>query len=72
MTGVDRLPKPLPRATLGFRNGRRRSLPRRSVDGARQRHTAAADTAWAYDIALWEIHEAFSALKLCHIKAFED
>jgi acetyl-CoA C-acetyltransferase len=73
--GVDRLPKPLPRARLVdfemaavdiFHEGLLMA-PVTAIPRLLARHGLTFD-----DIALWEIHEAFSAQVLCHIKALED
>ncbi len=73
--GFDRLPKSLPRARLVdfemaavdiFHEGLLMA-PVTAIPRLLARHGLRFD-----DIALWEIHEAFSAQVLCHIKALED
>jgi acetyl-CoA C-acetyltransferase len=73
--GVNRLPSQLPRARLldfelaavdVFHEGLLMA-PVSAIPRLLARHGLKYD-----DIALWEIHEAFSAQVLCHIKALED
>ena len=73
--GVDRLPKPLPRArpvdfemaAVDIFHEGLLMAPVPAIPRLLARHGLTFD-----DIALWEIHEAFSAQVLCHIKALED
>src|ERR1700724_3600286 len=73
--GAERLPAALPRARLVdfemaavdiFHEGLLMA-PGTAIPRLLARHGMKFD-----DIALWEIHEAFSAQVLCHIKALED
>src|SRR5580692_1166963 len=73
--GLDRLPAQLPRARLVdfemaavdiFHEGLLMA-PVSAIPRLLARHGLTFD-----DIALWEIHEAFSAQVLCHIKALQD
>jgi acetyl-CoA C-acetyltransferase len=73
--GLNRLPSNLPRARLVdfemaavdiFHEGLLMA-PVSAIPRLLQRHGLKYD-----DIALWEIHEAFSAQVLCHIKGLED
>jgi acetyl-CoA C-acetyltransferase len=73
--GLDRLPAELPRARLVdfemaavdiFHEGLLMA-PVSAIPRSLARHGLTFD-----DIALWEIHEAFSAQVLCHIKALQD
>jgi acetyl-CoA C-acetyltransferase len=73
--GADRLPAALPRARLVdfemaavdiFHEGLLMA-PVSAIPRLLARHGLTFD-----DIALWEIHEAFSAQVLCHIKALDD
>jgi acetyl-CoA C-acetyltransferase len=73
--GLSRLPAALPRARLVdfemaavdiFREGLLMT-PVTAIPRLLSRHGLKFD-----DIALWEIHEAFSAQVLCHIKGLED
>lgn len=73
--GMNRLPRRLPRARLVdfemaavdiFTEGLLMA-PVTAIPRLLARHGLRFD-----DIALWEIHEAFSAQVLCHIKALED
>ena len=73
--GLERLPEAVPRARLVdfemaavdiFHEGLLMA-PVSAIPRLLARHGLTFD-----DIALWEIHEAFSAQVLCHIKALED
>jgi acetyl-CoA C-acetyltransferase len=73
--GLDRLPGGLPRARLvdfeiaavDIFNEGLLMAPVSAIPRVLARHGLKFD-----DISLWEIHEAFSAQVLCHIKALED
>jgi acetyl-CoA C-acetyltransferase len=73
--GLDRLPGGLPRARLvdfeiaavDIFNEGLLMAPVSAIPRVLTRHGLKFD-----DISLWEIHEAFSAQVLCHIKALED
>ena len=73
--GLDRLPGGLPRARLvdfeiaavDIFNEGLLMAPVSAIPRVLARHGLKFN-----DIALWEIHEAFSAQVLCHIKALED
>ena len=73
--GLDRLPGGLPRARLvdfeiaavDIFNEGLLMAPVSAIPRLLARHGLKFN-----DIALWEIHEAFSAQVLCHIKALED
>ncbi len=73
--GLDRLPAVLPRARLvdfemaavDIFNEGLLMAPVSAIPRLLARHGLQFD-----DIALWEIHEAFSAQVLCHIKGLED
>jgi acetyl-CoA C-acetyltransferase len=73
--GLDRLPGGLPRARLvdfeiaavDIFNEGLLMAPVSAIPRVLARHGLKFD-----DIALWEIHEAFSAQVLCHVKALED
>ena len=73
--GLDRLPGGLPRARLvdfeiaavDIFNEGLPMAPVSAIPRVLARHGLKFD-----DISLWEIHEAFSAQVLCHIKALED
>ncbi|MDC8011458.1 thiolase family protein [Tahibacter soli] len=73
--GVDRLPSTVPRvklvdweiAAVDFRVEGLLMAPAFAIPRLLARH----DLAYA-DVALWEIHEAFSAQVLFHVKALED
>jgi acetyl-CoA C-acetyltransferase len=73
--GLERLPVALPRARLvdfeiaavDIFNEGLLMAPVSAIPRLLARHGLKFD-----DIALWEIHEAFSAQVLCHLKALED
>jgi acetyl-CoA C-acetyltransferase len=73
--GLDRLPGGLPRARLvdfeiaavDIFNEGLLMAPVSAIPRVLARHGLRFD-----DIALWEIHEAFAAQVLCHVKALED
>jgi acetyl-CoA C-acetyltransferase len=73
--GLERLPGALPRARLvdfeiaavDIFNEGLLMAPVSAIPRLLARHGLKFD-----DIALWEIHEAFSAQVLCHLKALED